>query len=110
MTLTLDKNNITYENISNLVEYLKSVSSISLKHLSLDNNPLQDSIQIIADALIHRHEMMIHHSNQPNLYQIPLEKLSLVKVRMQDKGLDALIAAFESLHRKNISRNIHEYS
>lgn len=54
--------------------------------------------------------MMIHHSNQPHLYQIPLEKLSLVKVRMQDKGLDALIAAFEYIHRNNISRNVYDYS
>lgn len=107
--LNLERNAMNFQALISLEKYLLSENSFELKILCLNYNDLYDQgIMHLSQTLFNRHRVMLE--KKLDKYNLPLQKLGLLNVKMSDQGFFGLINYFEKIHKMNKNKGILEYS
>jgi len=106
--LNLEKNAMNFQALVALEKYLISDNSCELKILLLNCNDLYDQgIMHLGQTLYNRHLVMLE--KKIDKYNLPLQKLGLLNVKMSDQGFFGLINQLEKIHKLNKNKGIIEY-
>jgi len=96
--LNLDSNGITKEMINDILDYLESEISFSLKKFSLNFNPIGDTgVQALLESMLTRFEKM--NAEKKKLISLPFTELGLSGTRMADQSVFTLTAVFQEISR-----------
>ena len=106
--MNLEKNAMNFQALVALEKYLVSDNSSELKVLLLNGNDLYDQgVMHLAQTLYNRHMAMLE--KKIDKYNLPLQKLGLLNVKMSDQGFFGLITQLEKIHKMNKNKGIIEY-
>lgn len=106
--INLERNVMNFQSLVALEKYLLSENSIELRYLNLNYNDLYDQgVMYLSQTLYNRHAAMLE--KKIDKYNLPLQKLGLLNVKMSDQGFFGLINQLEKMHKLNKNKGISEY-